>query len=363
MAQIFTQPQIPEWLQADQRVRISFVPGAIENVALGDTGVVVGKPRVIRGNVDVELLLDDGRKLVWKLDALEPIEEKEQREDSETVAETVATKVVLPEELTPEEERERLRLERQVERSIFQAGRALKELRDQRLYRSSHKTFEEYCRDRFGFTRMAASYKISAAVIVDNLSTIGLQNQEDLEDAEMSTIGLQILPTSERQVRPLVGLEPEVQRYCWQQAVAKAGSKVPSGRIVKDVVQRIREKTPRPNPYRVGEICKLIVKGNPDLRGKGGCWCLVDSVYDFSCRVRTWDGSHQVKIENLKSLDLFPEQQQKLQKLLSRLIRLRQMESLESSVVSFLSELGKKTTLTDLEEKMLNFLESYHGLG
>jgi hypothetical protein len=90
---------------------------------------------------------------------------------------------------------------------------------------------------------MAASYKIAAAVVVDNLSTIGLQN------SEMRTIGLQILPTTERQVRPLTQLEPSQQREVWQQAVEEAGGKVPSSRLVKDIVQRIRERTRVPIPY------------------------------------------------------------------------------------------------------------------
>jgi hypothetical protein len=51
-------------------------------------------------------------------------------------------------ELTPEEQNERLNLERRVERAFLEAGQALMELRDRRLYRSTHQTFEEYCRVR-----------------------------------------------------------------------------------------------------------------------------------------------------------------------------------------------------------------------
>ncbi len=68
------------------------------------------------------------------------------------------------------------------------------------------------------------------------------------------TIGSQILPTNECQVRPLARLEPSQQRECWRQAVKAAGDKVPSGRQVKDIVDRIRERTKVPNPYREGEI-------------------------------------------------------------------------------------------------------------
>nr|WP_322667302.1 hypothetical protein [Dendronalium sp. ChiSLP03b]MDZ8209558.1 hypothetical protein [Dendronalium sp. ChiSLP03b] len=44
--------------------------------------------------------------------------------------------------LTEDEQRDRLHLERKVERAFFEAGKALMELRDRRLYRATHKTFE-----------------------------------------------------------------------------------------------------------------------------------------------------------------------------------------------------------------------------
>ncbi|WP_339382508.1 hypothetical protein [Nostoc flagelliforme] len=60
-------------------------------------------------------------------------------------------------------------MERRVERAFFEAGKALTELRDRRLYRSTHKTFEDYCRERFGFSRRQPYHLIEAAVIFDNL--------------------------------------------------------------------------------------------------------------------------------------------------------------------------------------------------
>ena len=55
--------------------------------------------------------------------------------------------------LSQEEFRLRLHLEGKVERAFYEAGKALRELRDRQLYRSTHQTFEEYCRERFGFER------------------------------------------------------------------------------------------------------------------------------------------------------------------------------------------------------------------
>ncbi|WP_190916162.1 hypothetical protein [Nostoc sp. FACHB-892] len=39
--------------------------------------------------------------------------------------------------------------------------------------------------------------------------------------------------------------------------------------MTKDLVQPIMERTKAPNPYRVEEVCQIIVKDNPELRGKG----------------------------------------------------------------------------------------------
>jgi hypothetical protein len=62
-------------------------------------------------------------------------------------------------------------LELLVERAFYQAGAALRELRDKRLYRSSHKTFEQYCQERFGYNRISAHYKITASEVFENLFT------------------------------------------------------------------------------------------------------------------------------------------------------------------------------------------------
>ena len=56
-----------------------------------------------------------------------------------------------------------------MERAFFEAGKALTELRDRRLYRSTHPTFEEYCKERFGFERRHPYRLIEAAGVVDNL--------------------------------------------------------------------------------------------------------------------------------------------------------------------------------------------------
>lgn len=247
------------------------------------------------------------------------------------------------EELTPSEQEERIRLEEIVERSFVEAGRALKRLRDGKYYRSTHSTFSDYARDRFGFERRHPYRLIEAAEVVDNLSQVELPFKDNEEQShQMCPNGTHILPTAERQVRPLTNLKPEQQREVWQQAVSEAGDKVPSARVVKSVVDRIREKNPVPNPWRVSSIAEILVKDNPELRGRGGCWAIVTEVLDFSCIVQMWDGQYQVKISNLKTLDLPPDQQEEVRRLDKRLTRLTEISELDRSARVLLASLGRR---------------------
>jgi hypothetical protein len=198
--------------------------------------------------------------------------------------------------LTQEEQSDRLHLERKVERAFFEAGKALTELRDRRLYRSTHKTFDEYCLERFGYNRSRFYQLVDAAIVVD------------------------ILPTAEGQVRPMTKLEPQEQQEVWLRAVELAGGKVPTGRIVKDVVQRIMERTKLPNTYQIGEVCQIIVKDNPELRGMSGCWAIVSAVNDFSCTVKMWDGEYAVGLQHLKSYNYLPAECQQVRRLAIALV-------------------------------------------
>jgi len=248
-----------------------------------------------------------------------------------------------------------------VERAFFEAGKALTELRDRRLYRSTHPTFEEYCKERFGFERRHPYRLIEAAGVVDNLikmCPIWTHFEIDDDPATVHSDQRQILPTSEGQVRPLTKLEPQEQQEVWLTAVEVAGGKVPTGRIVKDVVQRIMERTQVPNTYQLGEVCQILAKDNPELRGKGGCWAIVSAVNEFSCIVRMWDGEYTVGLQHLKSCDYLPAECEQMQVICDRVSRVYS-SALEESVQRFLEMLGKvnRAYLTALEEKLLSLLE------
>src|SRR5690606_33165582 len=77
------------------------------------------------------------------------------------------------------------------------------EIRDRRLYRVSHDTFETYCREKWNMERAQAYRLMDSAGVVKNLSPMGDK------------------PTSERQARPLTRLPAERQPEAWRHEKAR----------------------------------------------------------------------------------------------------------------------------------------------
>jgi hypothetical protein len=83
---------------------------------------------------------------------------------------------------------------------FYKMGRALKEIRDNRLYKLAlFETFEVYTKARWDMGRSHAHRLIEAYGLIKILSPIG-----------------DILPANESQVRPLVQLKPIEQRKAWK---------------------------------------------------------------------------------------------------------------------------------------------------
>jgi len=57
-------------------------------------------------------------------------------------------------------------------KGFVEAGRALAEIRDNKLYRQTHRTFESFCRDNFDISRPRAYELIDASEVVTELSGI-----------------------------------------------------------------------------------------------------------------------------------------------------------------------------------------------
>jgi hypothetical protein len=83
----------------------------------------------------------------------------------------------MPNDLVPAERRRLADLERVVERGLqtfYEVGSALLEIREGRLYRETHKTFEGYCRERFGFSSSRGRQLIAATRTVTAVTQLGI---------------------------------------------------------------------------------------------------------------------------------------------------------------------------------------------
>ncbi len=105
--------------------------------------------------------------------------------------------------------------------TFYEVGKALDEIREQKLYRETHKSFETYCRDKWAIARQTAHRFIAAAQVIENLTPIGLK-----------------IPTKENQVRPLAGLSPELQLEIWQEALESSPNGMPTGAAVQRLVEQ-----------------------------------------------------------------------------------------------------------------------------
>ncbi len=113
--------------------------------------------------------------------------------------------------------------------TFVHVGNALLEIREGRLYRKSHGTFEDYCGERWGLKRPRAYELIAAATVVANLS--------DFSD---------IRPEREAHVAPLTRLAPKEQREVWSRAVDTAPNGKVTGPHVQATVNEYRNGGPLP---------------------------------------------------------------------------------------------------------------------
>lgn len=110
-------------------------------------------------------------------------------------------------------------------KTFTEVGNALLLIRDNRLYRTTYSTFEDYCNERWQLKQSQAYRLMDAAVVVENLKS--------------SPIGE--LPINESQARPLTMLSPDEQVLAWEVVRQTA----PAGKVtaahVKSVVTVLRE--------------------------------------------------------------------------------------------------------------------------
>jgi hypothetical protein len=108
-------------------------------------------------------------------------------------------------------------LESSFRRPFYEAGAALKEIRDKKLYRD-YGSFEAYCRERWGWSRIHAHRLIEAT---DARAMLPNGNR----------------PERESQMRALLLLEPEQRQGVWEAAVAASESGDPTVAQIERILE------------------------------------------------------------------------------------------------------------------------------
>jgi hypothetical protein len=127
--------------------------------------------------------------------------------------------------------------------AFYQAGQALKQIRDKRLYRQGYDTFEDYCLDRWKLSRPRAYQLMDASQVIQNLSTT-----------------VDTLPDKERQTRPLKALEPEQQPEAWSAAQAIAPQGKPTASHVSRAAEAVKSK---PQEFQLGKRVTVLDEASP----------------------------------------------------------------------------------------------------
>lgn len=114
--------------------------------------------------------------------------------------------------------------------TFYEVGAALLAIRDGKLYRSSHRRFEDYCQERWKITRSYASRLIDAA-----------------ETNEVLPIGNK--PKTESMARPLSRLPKEDRAEAWEKVVESAPivngePKITAKHVEKIVAEELAEEEP-----------------------------------------------------------------------------------------------------------------------
>lgn len=170
---------------------------------------------------------------------------------------------------------------------FIEVGRALTEVRDDKLYQATYRTFEAWAEMRFAISRRRAYELMSACKVRGNLERHGAQR----------------LPANERQSRELSRLEPDEQPVVWDQALELAGD---DELTEKHVRQALRERN---RQERVANLANISAGNEPVDGLRPSPIILADCPWQYDAS--TIDPSRQIEnhyptmpLADIKALDV-----------------------------------------------------------
>lgn len=162
-----------------------------------------------------------------------------------------------------DDSRRLIQLESVIERgkqTFVEVGLALAEIRDSRLYRAEHGTFELYCRDKWNFTRQYVNQIIAGSSAVKSLPP-----------------NLETMVSNSRQARELARIDPE-RRVEVLDSTAKSGPV--TAKAICETAHR-KFPPPPPNPPAKDQPVVLDKCGHPIPKGLLPIWERAQEVQDW----------------------------------------------------------------------------------
>jgi hypothetical protein len=141
---------------------------------------------------------------------------------------------------------------------VWEVAAALADIREQKQYlEAGHKTFEEYCEQKWNFKRNYANKLIQGVEVFDNVR----DNLNRQVDNLGTTVPIEAIPVpeSERQTRAIreATNDPQEQAEVWTQAVEDAGGEQPTAPQIKQAAAKVTASKTAPPPREQPEPAKL----------------------------------------------------------------------------------------------------------
>lgn len=155
--------------------------------------------------------------------------------------------------------------------SFIEVGQAILTIRDQRLYRETHNTFEDYCREVLDMSARRAYQLVDSAGVAMNLS-----NANNCSQAVGTS---NHLPVNEAQARVLAALKPDLQRkvLAAAEAVAATSGKKVTAALLKKTAQGIA--APSAAEASNGMVASHQVESANDDGGESGPTAQPDVIF------------------------------------------------------------------------------------
>jgi hypothetical protein len=154
---------------------------------------------------------------------------------------TSLLRVEADEPWTEKDESELRENEARIEEGTLAAHAGLVVIRDKGLYRKTHRTFEAYCIERWGYSRSRAYRIIDVANVSKNLSQIWDKSKPEAP-----------VSINEPQAKALKSLPAPQQREAFKKACEKTPSGKPTTRQVEEAVAEVKgiaPAAPTPNGH------------------------------------------------------------------------------------------------------------------